>query len=103
MAPHKSPYTSERRPRWLARAHDDGTAEAVLDREAALDQTVLDSFPASDPAAPGVPRERERRENEAAGAVHQQAALDGALEDTFPASDPVSLAQPGGRKRQASS
>lgn len=75
------PYTS-----------DDGSADAVVDEAAA------GSFPASDPAAPGVARRRQQREElvaheRATLGTALDAALDDALDDTFPASDPVALAQ----------
>lgn len=84
------PSADERKLDERERVPDDGSSEAVLD------QAALDSFPASDPAAPGVPRKRKRRERDAAegGRMDVQDALDEALEDTFPASDPLSVTQP---------
>ncbi len=68
---------------------DDGSSEA------AVDESVRQSFPASDAAAPGVPSDRQREEDEEKARVaHEQAALDEALAGTFPASDPVALTQP---------
>lgn len=97
MAPDTKPSHAERRPERPDSVPDDGSAEAVLE------QAALESFPASDPAAPGVPRKRKRREDEAAedGHVDEQQALDEALEDTFPASDAVSLTLPGDGDREA--
>ncbi len=98
MAPDTKPTPAEGRPERRDDVEDDGSAEAVLE------QAALESFPASDPAAPGVPRKRKRREDEAAadGRVDEQEALDEALEDTFPASDAVSLTLPGDGEREAS-
>lgn len=68
---------------------DDGSTEA------AVDESVRQSFPASDAAAPGVPSDRQREEDEEKVRVaEEQAALDDALAGTFPASDPVALTQP---------
>ncbi len=64
---------------------DDGSAQA------AVDEAVAESFPASDPQAPSVPRARQEAE-EAKALVDE--ALDDALDDTFPASDPPAMTQP---------
>lgn len=72
---------------------DDGSSEA------AVDEAVRQSFPASDPAAPGVPSDRQReQEAEKERLAEQQIALDEALAGTFPASDPVALTQPQGEE-----
>lgn len=66
--------------------------------ERKMDETLEDTFPASDPPAPGhITGAQDTPASDDEAAQDESAALDEALEDTFPASDPPAVTIKHGR------
>lgn len=78
-------------PRKADRAHPRDAVRSATERN--LDESIEETFPASDPISPFVPESEARDETPGERAARKSEAdhnLDEAVEETFPASDPIS-------------